>query len=112
MDTCYQTISQLIILLLHLVIVRMSLFIFKAVVLLAVIYIANCSMPNDRSAIQSDSDYPVTVPLQVLKTLVDISDKSNKWLFTLWKNSIFLIKESLLKAKVRIKHEHSYVKLE
>ena len=45
-------------------------------------------------------DYPVTIPWQVLKQLLDISDKSNG-LYTLWINAISLTKDRLLKDKVR-----------
>lgn len=45
-------------------------------------------------------DYPVTIPWQVLKQLLDISDKSNG-LFPLWSNAISLTKDRLLKDKVR-----------
>ena len=64
--------------------------------------------------IQSDSinesvvDYPVTLPVQVLRKLVDISDTS-KGLFSLWNISMYLTKEKLMKDEVRIKHVHSYV---
>ena len=47
-------------------------------------------------------EYTVTVPLeQVLKELLDISDTS-KGLYLLWRNSIYLTEEKLLKAEVRL----------
>ena len=46
-------------------------------------------------------DYPVTIPVKVLKELIDISDNS-KGLLLLWRNSFYLTKKRLLEAEVSI----------
>jgi len=57
---------------------------------------------TNQSELQNTSvvDYPVTLPIQILKELVDISDNS-KGLRQLWFNSFYLTKLRLLTVKVR-----------
>ena len=74
----------------------------KGFALFTLIYIISLSLAEQGSGaalpIQCDS---LTVPVQVLKELANFSDKS-KGLFSLWKNSMYLTKDKLMKDEVRI----------
>ena len=72
---------------------------FKAVMLCALMYIT-----------YGTTNFSATLPVQVLKELVEISDNS-KGLYSLWKNAKFLTKDELLKDEVRVAsmHECSYI---
>ena len=85
---------------------------FKVFMLSATMHIASSMWPEQvgsggSDTMQNDSlndpmaDSLVTVPIQVLKALVDISDKS-KGLILLYRNSFYLTKEKLLKSEVGI----------
>ena len=79
--------------------------------LFALVYITSSSFPGSEPAAAGQSDcqnksvldYPITVPVKILKALVEISDKDEGLLF-LWRNSFSLTEEMLLKTEVRIKH--------
>jgi len=83
------------------------MFAFKAFALALLINIA-CSLSEqgsgstNQSELQNTSviDHPVTLPVQILKELVDISD-SSKGLHKLWFNAFYLSKPWLLTVKVR-----------
>ena len=56
---------------------------------------------DQKTLITSLVDHPVTLPVQVLKQLIDISDNSTG-LFALWRNAFFLANVTALKKKVRV----------
>ena len=83
---------------------------FKVLMVLVTMHIASSMLPEqvgsgsetmeNGSLNESVADSLVTVPVQVLKALVDISDES-KGLVLLYRNSFYLTKEKLLKPEVR-----------
>ena len=84
--------------------------VLKAVTLFALIYITSFLLQaGSGSAVQSDSlkesavDYLVTVPVKILKELINITHKS-KGLQKLWLESFRLTADYLLNAEVRIKY--------
>ena len=76
--------------------------------LFALIYITRQAGSELAAAGQNTSvvDYPVTVPVKILKALVKLYDNS-KGLLLLWRNSFGLTKDSLLKAEVSFKYAHT-----
>ena len=89
------------------------MFVFKVFTLCALTYIT-CSEQTGNGSVDQNTlnvsllNYPATLPVQVLKQLVDISDKS-KGLHLLWKNVRYLTKDSLLEDKVRITSTHECI---
>ena len=83
---------------------------FKVYMLFALIYITGQAGSEPAGQIDSQNrsvvDYPVTVPIKILKALVEISHKSNG-LILLWRNSFSLTEDSLLKAEVSFKYAHT-----
>ena len=82
------------------------MFVFKAFTLCALMYITCSEQAGSGSIDQgtlnaSVADYLVTLPMQAMKELVDISDKS-KGLYLLWRNSLYLTKNKLLKDEVSV----------
>ena len=80
--------------------------VFKAFTLCALMYITCSEQAGSGSVDQSTlnvslTNYPATLPVQVLKELVDISDKS-KGLYLLWRNALYLTKNRLLKDEVSV----------
>ena len=55
---------------------------------------------DQKTLIISLVDHPVTLPVQVLKQLIDTTVNSTG-LFALWNNAIYLAKVTTLKKKVR-----------
>ena len=58
-----------------------------------------CLVAAEHDGSGSADDYPVKIPWQVLKRLLDILRKS-KGLFQLWTNAFHLTKDTLLKDEV------------
>ena len=88
------------------------MFALKAFMLFTLMYITSSSpqeqagskpASQDGRLNESPVDGPVTVPVQVLQKLVEISDKS-KGLLLVYRNSYKLTKDSLLNAEVKIKY--------
>ena len=73
--------------------------VFKAVILFALMCFTSSSFTEQPGGGLADSDYPVTVPGQVLKQLINIRD--GKGLLSLRRSSLDLTDENLLKAEVR-----------
>ena len=87
--------------------------VLKTFMLYAVMYITCSEQARSDSVDQgtlnaSVADYPVILPVQVLKKLVDISDKS-KGLHKLWRNALYLTKDSLMEDEVRVTSVHAYL---
>ena len=84
----------------------------KVFTLCALICATLAAEQNDSCSHNQNSlaDYSVMIPVQVLKQLINITDKS-KGLYKLWEYANKLAKDEILKEEVRITSEHIHMKL-
>ena len=69
------------------------------IVIVCTMICVTCLVAAEHDDSGSADDYPVKIPWQVLKKLLDISHRS-KGLFQLWKNAFHLTKDVFFKDKV------------